>query len=76
MATGFKYPLTYVNGAPESVEGADLIASAINQLFAQEPGERPYDPDNGIALARYVFENNTNLLRAKKNPGRADILLV
>jgi len=61
---GLKYPFTFQNGAPESAEGDELVASAVNQLFAQEKGERPRDEENGINITKYTFENNNHLLRA------------
>lgn len=59
-----RYPFRLSSGAPESATGEEIVVSAINQLFAQDRGERVYDSTNGVSLTKYVFENNDSLLRA------------
>lgn len=59
-----RYPFRISSGSPESATGEEIVVSAINQLFAQDRGERVYDSTNGVSLIKYVFENNDSLLRA------------
>lgn len=64
MPKGFKYPFQMTDRGPETAENAELVASALTILFAQEKGERPYQPLNGIELWPQVFENETALAEA------------
>jgi phage baseplate assembly protein W len=63
---GYTYPFRYdTTGAPvENAEDAELVASAVTQFLSQMAGERPYQKGNGHRLDRYVFENESELVKA------------
>ena len=63
---GFRYPFRFgTSGAPEEVEDeVELVASAVTQFLSQVAGERPYQPGNGLTALSYVFENESELVKA------------
>jgi phage baseplate assembly protein W len=61
---GFKYPFRISNGAPEEARDAELVASSLFVLQSQDRRERAYDPENGVNLLSYVFENTSELVLA------------
>jgi phage baseplate assembly protein W len=64
MPKGFGYPFRIRNGAPVEVRDSELVASSLFVLQSQDRGERPYDPENGVNLIEYVFENTSELVLA------------
>lgn len=64
MPKGFGYPFRIRNGAPREVRDAELVNSSLFVLQSQDRRERAYDPENGINLLSYTFENTSELVLA------------
>jgi hypothetical protein len=64
MSTGLspKLPLTKdpQDGYALNKDYIDLVKQNLKMLLLTAPGERIMEPDFGIGLRNYLFENNTN----------------
>lgn len=60
---GFKYPFRIGDRGPEVAEDEELVASALTTLIGQQPGERPYQSQNGVNTLQFVFQNVERLVQ-------------
>lgn len=63
---GYLYPYRIsTTGKPvETEDSVELVASAVTQFLSQQAGERAYQPRNGNTAQTYIFENESELVKA------------
>lgn len=66
LGTGFAYPPAFdpTTGGVALVAGADSVRACLQRLFETSVGEQFFVPQFGCNLTRYLFEGDTDVLRA------------
>ena len=66
IGTGWRFPpKVNAKGGLDWSSGPDRIQDAIWIILATSPGERLMRPDFGAGIKDYVFESNSEMLRAR-----------